>query len=316
MRRPFAFSVVLAALVTMQSCAQPTRIILRIQTDVNCNEETPRPSIAVGSNSGDDAPLASVRQKCERLGDQGTLVLVPPESMPKDTPVAIRVAMRLRADLAPSTEDCTKESAALCIVSRTLLRYAPNETIEVPVELNLVCKGKECGQFETCNRAGQCVPAEVTGCRTAQECNVGARDGGQADASSFVEAGGDALEDARDASVEADADAAAEPLSSVCAKCKLTGKACAVVEPAKIECSTSSNVMTCTRSNPSLGPAMDFQCPSVAQNCCLNLSGVEYTNFCSNGECPSGNLCEQNSDCSGALSCGPHPTFTQLRQCR
>jgi hypothetical protein len=168
-KRAASIMLVGLAWAFVQSCAGPTRIVLRISTDVDCGKESPTPVISVGSLESGFDTVPTARQKCRSQRDQGFLVVVPSTS--KDSPVSIQVAMRLRPDLEPASEDCSKTSSEYCIVSRVRLRYQPNETIEIPVELNLGCKGVTCSEFETCNRKGQCVSADVTGCASPEGCN-------------------------------------------------------------------------------------------------------------------------------------------------
>jgi hypothetical protein len=166
------------ALFAAASCQAPTRILVRVTTDVDCARETPTPIIAVGGveNSPDEAPLAPIKVRCKPQSDQGTVVVVPPESVAKDSRLSIRVAMRYRSDLAPVNEDCNLASSPLCIVQRRALRFEPNGTIDLPIELNANCRGVFCSALATCNRAGQCVSATVEGCAAGANCDPTLRD--------------------------------------------------------------------------------------------------------------------------------------------
>jgi hypothetical protein len=148
------------------ACRAPTRIVVRVTTDVQCGIESPAPVITLGAVGvpSDDVAIATLKVPCKSVPDQGTVVVTPPPSADRDTPVTLRLAMRYRSDLPPASDECTRASSALCIVQRRLLRFEPYGTIELPIELNANCRGVYCGPLSTCNRAGQCVSADVTGC--------------------------------------------------------------------------------------------------------------------------------------------------------
>jgi hypothetical protein len=152
-------------LLAALSCRAPTRIVVRVVTDVDCGRESPTPIITVGPvETGSEEPPAMVKVRCRASSDQGTVVVVPPPSAERDTIVQVRVAMRYRSDLAPSSEECSLASSALCIVQRRKLRFEPGGTIDLPMELNAICRDVYCSALQTCNRAGQCVSSEVRDC--------------------------------------------------------------------------------------------------------------------------------------------------------
>jgi len=162
---PIIFGALGAALLGIFSCRAPTRIVLRVATDVNCDRESPTPIITVGPvEGGTEEPPAMIKVRCKASSEQGTVVVVPPASAERDSAVQIRVAMRYRTDLAPASEECSAASSALCIVQRRRLRFEPGGTIDLPMELNANCRGVYCSALQTCNRAGQCVSADVAQC--------------------------------------------------------------------------------------------------------------------------------------------------------
>jgi len=171
-------AMAMGLLVAVASCQEPTRILVRVTTDVDCSKEDPTPIISVGGVEGspDEVPLAPIKVRCKPQSDQGTVVVVPPGSVAKDARLSIRVAMRYRADLAPASEDCNLASSALCIVQRRALRFEPQGTIDLPIELNANCRGVFCSALATCNRAGQCVSAETGACPAGAVCDPTLRD--------------------------------------------------------------------------------------------------------------------------------------------
>jgi hypothetical protein len=166
------------ALLAAASCQEPTRIMVRVTTDVDCSKESPTPVISIGGVESfpEEVPLAPLKVRCKPQSDQGTLVVVPPPSAAKDARLSIRVAMRYRSDLAPINEDCNLTSSPLCIVQRRALRFEPNGTIDLPIELNANCRGVFCSALATCNRAGQCVSAETGSCASGANCDPTSRD--------------------------------------------------------------------------------------------------------------------------------------------
>lgn len=194
---------VLTGLGVLAACQSPTQIVLHIRTNVQCEREAPTPVVSVGQidRPDDEAPLASTHVDCTLGGAVGTLVITPTSSEERDATTGIRVAMRYAKDLDPGrdTGDCTRASAAFCIVQRRIVRFRPHETLDLPIDLDVSCKGVYCSALETCNHASKCVSAECTD----GTCEAVASSGGPAPDAGFA-ADGAPL----DGALGSDADAA------------------------------------------------------------------------------------------------------------
>lgn len=155
---------VVGGLALLAACQAPTQIILHIRTNVQCEREAPAPVVSVGriDRPDDEAPYASTHVDCRSGGEVGTLVITPTSDEERDATTGIRVAMRYAKDLDPGrdTGDCTRASAALCIVQRRIVQFRPHETLDLPIDLDVSCKGVYCSALETCNHASKCVSAE------------------------------------------------------------------------------------------------------------------------------------------------------------
>jgi len=179
---------VLSVLGVLSACQAPTQIILHIRTNVQCERESPTPIVSVGriDRPDDEAPLASTHIDCRSGGEVGTLVITPSSTDERSSAIGIRVAMRYAKDRDPErdTGDCTRASAAFCIVQRRIVAFREHETLDLPIDLNVSCKGLYCSALETCNRANQCVSAECTDgtCEAVAASGGPDTDGGAPDA--------------------------------------------------------------------------------------------------------------------------------------
>lgn len=168
------------------SSAAPTSILLRVRTDLSC-DDLRTASIAVGDPSAVDTLVAQkVTTACEvfdrELSTVGTLVVVP--SGATDAEIAVRVL----GGVTRPAERCTAETGFKgCIVARRVLRFVPGREIEVGIDLRLECVDVACTAASTCLR-GSCVAAaldstlcgsQVGGCSDeALAGAAGASDGG------------------------------------------------------------------------------------------------------------------------------------------
>jgi len=279
------------------SCQEPTRILVRVTTDVDCAKEDPTPIISVGGveSSPDEVPLAPIKVRCKAQSDQGTVVVVPPSSVAKDSRLSIRVAMRYRADLAPASEDCNLASSALCIVQRRALRFEPQGTIDLPIELNANCRGVFCSALATCNRAGQCVSAETGSCPAGAVCDPTLRD---PDGGVLPDGGvgpkGDAATDGSSSGVLPDGatDGATTDASS-----NDTGTSDGGLADGSSAPYESTLVGACIRCGK-----------SGEETCCVKTAGgfaaicIPDAQTCA-GQHPYGTTCQRTNDCVGAARC-------------
>lgn len=283
---------VLAVIGVLAACQSPTQIILHIRTNVQCEREAPFPVVSVGriDRPDDDAPLASTHVDCSTGGDLGTLVLTPTSADDRNAAVGLRVALRYAKDRDPDhgTGDCTRASAAFCIVQRRIVEFRAHETIDLPIQLDVSCKGVYCSALETCNHASQCVSAECTDgtCDAVNRSGDPGMDGGGPDGSTPGDGAADGTNDA----AAPDGDSAS-----------LTDGG--VVSDAAVECRRGAQPLTCA---------------GLARLCCVDAGGASCT---AASTCPqAGNSyeCDEKSDCAGGLYCvNTHPSGgSNYTQCR
>ncbi len=198
LRRLAVLGLVLAASVA--SCQEPTQITLTVRTNVPYR---PNVSMAMWSSSGGRIPQGSAPQVTHGepwLSDGllGDLVVTPRGG--KDEPLTLHVVLGVGRDPAR----CSSEDSKGCIVARRRLAFVPHTRLRVPVVLWLACDGVACGEDETCNYVGKCVPAALdpAACSSPDGCvlpgdppgtgDAGISDAGPGDTRDASDSAGDA----------------------------------------------------------------------------------------------------------------------------
>jgi hypothetical protein len=177
MRARIALSSIAAlavgATITVIACQEPTEIVVKVRTSFDCAALAGnKVSIRVGTDVS-TGPVQSTSTACKGRS-AGSLVLTP-------SGAGDRVTIDVMAALSPASLDgdgrCV-EGTAGCIHARRSLVYL-KRTIEVPIELDDACAGKQCDPTFTCFRGG-CVPADCA--VSGSQCTVGDSDAGATDA--------------------------------------------------------------------------------------------------------------------------------------
>lgn len=152
------------------SCREPTQITVELTTDVRCADVRGTTMTVGRLVELDGRPLTAETRACEG-GRIGEIVVVP--SGADDDTVAIRVVMGFGRDVG----ECARPPFGPgCIVARRALRYIPHTHLRLPIRLNAVCSGVECGATETCV-GGDCRPATLPSpddCALPGGCDEGA----------------------------------------------------------------------------------------------------------------------------------------------
>ncbi len=187
LRRPAVLGLVLVAAIA--SCQEPTQITLVVRTNVpyRANVTMAMWSSTSGRIAPGTAPQAIYSEPWLSDGLLGDLVVTPGRS--KDEPLTLRVVLGVGRD--PS--QCSDANAKGCIVARRRLSFVPHTRLRVPVVLWLACDGVVCGDDETCNYVGKCVPATVDpgACSSPEGCVLPGDPPGPGDAGAFETGPGD-----------------------------------------------------------------------------------------------------------------------------
>jgi hypothetical protein len=94
-------------------------------------------------------PAADGRQRGRQLG---TLVLAPGAA---EAHIAVRAGVWALGQPRVSAAACAKPGTSPCIVARRLLRYASNQSLDVPIALDAACARIQCPTEQTCEK-GAC----------------------------------------------------------------------------------------------------------------------------------------------------------------
>ncbi len=151
----------LTASVGVSGCGavQPTSITLNVRTDLTC-DVLKAVSITVSSPEFlDEHAAQTVTTACTTLdrglSSVGTLVIVPGSANDAE------VGARVMAGVTRVADRCTVESGFRgCIVARRLLRFIPEQEIEITIDLRAECQDHACDRTSTCV-GGACVSALV-----------------------------------------------------------------------------------------------------------------------------------------------------------
>ncbi len=147
--------VFLLLLVSL-GCQDPTQVRLHVRTDVPYE---PGRMLSFVATTPERFATSSAEVVVDKpwggRGDVGTLVVVPEGK--KNGRVAIRVVM----GVAREPTECTAEQPDGCVVTRRLLRFVENRSVELPIGLHAICEGVSCDESSTCNALGECVSAEI-----------------------------------------------------------------------------------------------------------------------------------------------------------
>lgn len=156
-----ALSVLGACGALLSACApaEATEVVVEVYTDVGCTAQT---AVAVGraGELGNRLATALSTQCDATTGYLGRLVVVPRGSDTDELAVEIRV----RVDHG-SPENCLESNTYNgCIVSRRILRYIPNRTVTLRIDLENPCVNTPCDQETSCVAQGlsrACVSAKI-----------------------------------------------------------------------------------------------------------------------------------------------------------
>jgi hypothetical protein len=168
-------SVLVASLVAVAGCREPTQITLELRSDAACGADAPQVETEIVSAAPEamsERPVVAVTSRCPSGGVVGTLVVAP--SGERDAEVSIEVVMAL----GTSVQELCKPPAYgdRCIVARRTLRYVPHTPLLLPIDLRLACLGEPCEPDETCVDGG-CRDATIVdpgACADGEEgCNQG-----------------------------------------------------------------------------------------------------------------------------------------------
>ncbi|HEX2874765.1 MAG TPA: hypothetical protein VHP33_26120 [Polyangiaceae bacterium] len=175
----------------MLGCRSPTQAHLDLRTDALCVDVLATSLTAGTLASIESAEPVTVTKACA-TGHIGDLFVIP--SGERDEPFAVRVV----AGLNKSPEDCVRDGyVGGCIVARRSLRFIRNETLELPIALEVICRDVPCEATQTCRR-GKCVSASIddpSQCVSSGGCDVsaaGADAGGSAGSGSAGSGGASA----------------------------------------------------------------------------------------------------------------------------
>ena len=319
-----------ALLGVFAACQSPTQIILHIRTNVQCQREVPTPIVSVGriDRPDDEAPLASTHIDCMSGGEVGTLVITPTTTEDRTATTGIRVALRYAKDLDPGrdTGDCTRASAAFCIVQRRIVEFRPHETLDLPIDLDVSCKGVYCSALETCNHAARCVSATcVDGtCAEVDQSGRPGTDGGLTDGLASNDgaigdgSGGDGSGSDGSGNDGSGSDGGGDgggndggKIVSACSECNtLTDTCCADFATQKVRCQqkpTDCNAQETMYSCWTKGP-----CQS---GCCgTDNAAVGSPVMCRSPATCVTTVCTTASDCGGQL-CSVNPIFAPTGTC-
>jgi hypothetical protein len=165
-------------------CRAPTQIYVDVYSEVAC-DKAPDVIVTVGQLGELESrpPSSSVRRCDPATGRVGTVVLHP--SGDTDDAVAFKVVTNAAGG---TSEGCAASGYKGCIVARRGLRFMPNTSLRVRVDLRVQCIDQPCADpTDTCVR-GRCIPAHIpdpSQCASATGCDEGVLgpipDGGKPD---------------------------------------------------------------------------------------------------------------------------------------
>ncbi|MCA2981472.1 MAG: hypothetical protein INH37_24625, partial [Myxococcaceae bacterium] len=307
----------LALCVLSSACLDPTSLIVTVTTDVPCGRAA-GVSVTVGAPGEVEAAEPAVITTDCVDGTIGGLTVVPQGS--RSASVALRVAMAVGGDVE---RDCTPARGyAGCIVSRRQLRFLPQRTVRVPVELRASCRDVPCDAETTCFLSGQCVAAGIAAPTCAGTDCVAELpgDGPTAPPDAGMDAGW------LDAGVDAGAEDAGAPTPCAAVSCQ-TGFACedgGCVElaclgaqcPPEAPCLRGRCVAPCVAN---LACGLDSPCQLGVTACPADggEASCEFSRFEAAGTpCPEGvcsgagvcNACQPDQPCSTGNPCDVNRT--------
>jgi len=162
-------SVGLLGLVALSACRAPTQVQVEVTTDALCVDVKGTSLTAGTMQDYESRPPAAETSACD-AGRVGSLTIVPSED--SGALFGVRVVM----GITKTPEQCVQSNyQGGCIVARRVLRFVPNETLHLPVQMDLACLDIPCGLTQTC-RAGSCVDATIPDpdtCLSADGCALG-----------------------------------------------------------------------------------------------------------------------------------------------
>jgi formylglycine-generating enzyme len=152
----------------LPKCASPTALTVTVYSEIPCDKR-PVAGVAVGKSAADivGKPFSTTSLECGADGKMGSVVLYPSGS--SGSQVAIQVVAR------PDGEDpsrCTdKDNYKGCIVARRQLQYAPNQNLQMRIDLRLSCLDVPCDVETTCAR-GTCLTAQAPCASSCDEAAI------------------------------------------------------------------------------------------------------------------------------------------------
>lgn len=265
--------------VGLVDCAAPTQIVVEVYSDACPGTPGTGPKIgtvgiAVGTSPEiDKKPPTAFRDQCESLPiGVGTLVIYP--SGAHDAEVAIKVVAAVDVGI----EQCHAPDYAGCIVNRRVMRFIPNTSQRVRVQLSLACLNRVCEAKSTCDN-GVCKAETDILPDGGTKPDAATSEAGLADGAVIVDAG------------------SADACSQCNGVCSATG--CAVDCKNKVcnpvdDCSPT---LPCTITCDGTGHCNDVRC-NTSSTCTVNCGNAKTS--CNNVTCNAA-TCVVN--CNGSNSC-------------
>jgi hypothetical protein len=320
-RRVVAGCIVLG-IAAAQACREPTQVILEIDVDIPCSAIRGVEIVVAGNPNASENRAKTPRfaststRACEANaaggGRIGTLVVTP-----SGDHAAVIVIAGL-GDTAASS--CGPPLYKGCVVARRSFAFIEHVTLRLPIHLDPACVDVPCNVESTC--AGrQCVRSDVT-CSESGECSApGVGPNGTPD---IVDAGpipDGPSDDAGDAAVAPDADAAMPPPEAG-ASAMCPDKVQCPLEQSTVACDYKGTGQRCCYSGgvPMCAPACvgliaccneKADCSSDRNCCASGPAGAGTVVFCGNAaECQPGGpiyICKtpgSTNECPNSRPCG------------
>ncbi|MBM4357754.1 MAG: hypothetical protein FJ096_06560 [Deltaproteobacteria bacterium] len=331
------------------ACAEPTQVTVVLSTNARCSAGMGEGDSLVGvdvfhGRSLAEAPLTAPNASTDDCtpgldGESpvGTLVLVPGTKEPVFELLVVAAVRRpdgttmtsgqcaelvAAGKLASFEEDGGKK--APCIVARRRLAFIESRRLTLPVELDTLCVGVECGKDRTCSN-GSCVDANVV-CDSGL-CGPGGGTGGTTSVATSVTASvGSVVSSAGStvtsvvSSVAAATSGSGGDLTTVTSSGATASSASSSV--ASVAASTGSGAGVCV--GPAKGFANEVDCMTGCSTFCMqnfcsapkcSQNGAEWNCTCSMAKCPTPTLLASCGDC--AAYCGSEclPACADPGQC-
>ncbi len=146
--------------IVAAACAEPaTEVVVHLYTDVPCEAQAAVAAGPIGELG--DRPASAVSTKCDPdTGYLGRLVVIPEA----DNSGEFAIEARVRADGSPPENCLASNDYAGCIVARRILRYLPERTVDLRIDLRNPCVDTPCSQTTSCLALGltkACVSAVI-----------------------------------------------------------------------------------------------------------------------------------------------------------